>query len=184
MSIEVKIVVLVVVSAGFALLTHRSLWSFRSHGPYRLFAFVAFGVLVLLNLEYWFDEPLVLRQIASWLLLLASIAVVTYGVISLRQGRPSSRRKDATLIGIERTTVLVTTGAYRCVRHPMYSSLLLGALGAFLKHVTWQSALMTGITVSFVVITARTEETESIQYFGNAYRQYMKQTKMFIPFLL
>lgn len=184
MSIEVKIVVLVVVSAGFALLTWRSLWSLRSHGLYRFLAFVSVGALVLLNLEYWFDEPFVLRQIVSWLLLLASIAMVTYGGISLRRGLPDGRREDATLIGIEKTTVLVTTGAYRYVRHPMYSSLLFGALGIFLKHVSWQSALMTGITVSFAVMTARMEETENILYFGNAYRSYMKQTRMFIPFLL
>jgi protein-S-isoprenylcysteine O-methyltransferase Ste14 len=184
MSIEVKIVVLVVASAGFALLTRHSLRSFRSHGLYRFLAFVAVGVLVLLNLEYWFDEPFVLRQIISWLLLLVSIAIVTYGVISLRRGRPDNKRPDATLLGIEKTTELVTTGAYRFVRHPMYSSLLFGDLGILLKHVSWQGAMMTGITASFIVMTARMEETENIRYFGNAYRSYIKQTRMFIPFLL
>jgi protein-S-isoprenylcysteine O-methyltransferase Ste14 len=184
MSIEVKIVVLIAASAAFALLTRRSLQSFRSHGLYRFLAFVAISVLVLLNLEYWFNEPFTLRQIVSWLLLLISIAAVAYGVISLRRGRPDSRREDATLLGMEKTTELVTTGAYRYVRHPMYSSILFGVLGIFLKHVSWQSALMTGITVSLVVVTARMEETENMRYFGNAYRSYMKQTRMFIPFLL
>ncbi len=151
---------------------------------HRFLAFVAVAILVMLNLEYWFDEPFVLRQIVSWLLLLASIAAVTYGVLSLRRGQPDSKRQDATLLGIEKTTVLVTTGAYRYVRHPMYSSLLFGTLGIFLKHVSWQSALMTGITVFFAVMTARMEETENMQYFGDAYRSYMKRTRMFIPFLL
>ena len=92
MPVEVKIVILVVASAGLALLTGRSLRSFRSHGLYRFLSFVTVSVLVLLNLEHWFNEPFTLRQIVSWLLLLASIVMITYGVISLRRGRPGSGR--------------------------------------------------------------------------------------------
>lgn len=184
MSIEVKFVVLMVVSAGFALLTWRSLWSFRSHGLYRFLAVAATGTSVLSNLEYWIDEPFSLRQIVSWLLLLSSIVMVTYGAVSLRRGWPSGKRQDATLLGIEKTTVLVTSGAYRYARHPMYSSLLFGALGIFLKHVSWQSALTTGVTFFCAFMTARMEEAENVRYFGDAYHRYIKQTKMFIPFLL
>jgi protein-S-isoprenylcysteine O-methyltransferase Ste14 len=184
MSIEAKLVAFVVVSAGFALLTWRSLRNFRSHGPYRFLAWTAIWILVLSNLEYWFAEPFVIRQIVSWLLLFISIVAVTYGVVSLCRGRPDSDRKEATLMGIEKTTVLVTTGAYRFVRHPMYSSFLFGALGILLKHVSWQSSFMTGITIFFTAMTARIEEAENIRYFGDAYRSYMKRTKMFIPFLL
>jgi protein-S-isoprenylcysteine O-methyltransferase Ste14 len=182
--VEVKIFVLILASAGLALLTRHSLQRFRSHGLYRFFAFVAVSVLVLLNLEHWFNEPFTLRQIVSWLLLLVSIVMSTYGVISLRRGRLESGRKDATLLGIEKTTELVTTGAYRFIRHPLYSSLLFGALGIMLKHVSWQSTLITGIIVFFTIMTARMEETENIQYFGDDYCSYMKRTKMFIPFLL
>jgi protein-S-isoprenylcysteine O-methyltransferase Ste14 len=35
----------------------------------------------------------------------------------------------------------------------------------------------------FLAVTARIEEAEDIRFFGSAYQAYMKQTKMFIPFV-
>ena len=182
MTVEFKITILVVVSGALALLTWRSLSSFRSHGLYRLFASVSVLALVLRNLDYWFDEPFSIHQMVSWFLLLISIIIVTFGTLSLRRGKPDSKRNNAFLIGIEKTTELVTTGAYRYIRHPIYSSFIFGGWGVFFKHSSWLAAVFAGITTIFAVITAKKEETENIRYFGDAYRDYMKRTKMFIPF--
>jgi protein-S-isoprenylcysteine O-methyltransferase Ste14 len=182
--VEFRIGVFIVIIAGLAFLTWRSLRSLTTHGLYRLLAWAAFLALVLFNLNHWFDKPFVIRQIFSWLLLLVSIATVTCGAVSLRRGRPGKKRDDESLIGIEKTTELVTTGAYRYMRHPMYSSFLSGALGVFLKHVSPVSALLTGLTFVFAILTAKVEEAENIRYFGNIYRNYIKQTKMFVPFLI
>ena len=95
---------------------------------------------------------------------------------------PTNNFHLSLLIGIEKTTELVTTGAYRYIRHPMYSSFLFVAWGVFFKHYSWLSVLMAGITTSFAVMTVKREEAENIRYFGDAYRIYMKRTKMFIPF--
>ena len=35
----------------------------------------------------------------------------------------------------------------------------------------------------FLLVTAKVEEEENTRYFGIAYRRYMRQTKMFVPFL-
>ncbi|MFH1893279.1 MAG: isoprenylcysteine carboxylmethyltransferase family protein [Candidatus Zixiibacteriota bacterium] len=183
MIVELKIAVLVVVSVALAVLTRRSLISFRLHGVFRLLAWVTSLALVLLNIDYWFDDPYGARQMASWLLFVISIAVVFYGTISLHRGKPDSRRDDPALMGIERTTELVITGAYRYIRHPMYSSFLFGAWGVFFKHFSLSSALLALLTTFFAVMTAKKEESENIGYFGDAYRDYMKRTKMFIPFL-
>lgn len=183
MSIELKILVLVIVSGALAALTGRSLISTHKHGLYRLLAWISFVALVLVNTDYWFDDPLSLRQTASWLLFAICIAVVVYGAISLRRGRPSRKRNDPSLIGIEKTTQLVTTGAYRYIRHPLYSSFLFGAFGSFLKHSSLMSALLTLLTIVFAFVAARKEETENIVYFGDEYLDYMKRTKMFIPFI-
>jgi protein-S-isoprenylcysteine O-methyltransferase Ste14 len=181
MSTELKIVVLVVVSLVLTVLTWRSLRSFRTHGLFRLFAWVTFVALVLVNIDYWFDDPFSLRQIASWLLLAICIAIVIYGAISLRRGKPSGSRDDPSLISIERTTQLVRTGAYRYIRHPIYSSFLFGAWGVFCKHYSLLSGLLALLTTFFAVVTAKIEEAENIKYFGDEYRDYVKQTKMFIP---
>jgi protein-S-isoprenylcysteine O-methyltransferase Ste14 len=86
--------------------------------------------------------------------------------------------------GIEDTTVLVRRGAYRYIRHPLYTSLLLLGWGAFLKDVSLFSTAFVLLATAFVYITARIEETENREKFGASYEQYMKSTKMFIPFLL
>jgi protein-S-isoprenylcysteine O-methyltransferase Ste14 len=183
MSIQLKILILIIVSAALAALTWRSLISIRKHGIYRLFGWMTFIALILLNIDYWFVDPFSIRQMVSWLLLAICAAIVVYGMISLYRGKPNMMRKDPSLIGIERTTQLVMTGAYRYIRHPMYSSFLFGAWGVFFKHYSPISALLALLTTIFAVITAKKEERENISYFGDAYRDYMKRTKMFIPFI-
>lgn len=184
MNVEMKMAVLIIVAAVLAFLTRRSLTGFSSHGVYRLLAWVASVALVLLNLEHWFTDPFAAYQILSWCLLLLSIIAVPYGIVSLRKGRPSADRGDASLIGLERTTQLVEAGAYRYVRHPIYSSFLFAALGIFLKDISWLSALLTAIVILSAVLAAKTEERENIEYFGGAYRDYINRTKMFIPWLI
>lgn len=184
MSIDAKIAILVVVSIGLALLTRQSLQSFHKHGLYRLCAWIASIALILLNVEVWFFNPLDIHQVVSWLLLLLSISAVVFGYISLLRGRVDNSRSDESLLGVEKTTQLVEAGTYRYIRHPIYSSFLTGALGVFLKDVSLAAGVLTGLVILFAVLAAKTEEAENILYFGDAYRDYMKRTRMFIPFLL
>jgi protein-S-isoprenylcysteine O-methyltransferase Ste14 len=183
MATEFKIAILVLSGVGLAFATRRSLTGFRAHGVYRLSGWIAAIALVLLNLESWFKNTFAAHQIVSWVFLLLSTIAVTYGVISLRKGRPSASRGDTSLIGPERTTILVTSGAYRYVRHPMYTSFILAAVGILLKDLSWPGAFLALITIVFAVLTAKTEERENVKYFGDAYRTYMERTSMFFPFL-
>lgn len=182
MTLEIKIAIFIIVSAGLVCLSRHSLKSFRSHGLYRLFVWLAVLALILENLEYWFENLFAYYQIVSWFLLSVSATFATCGLVFLRRGKPDNSRDDPTLIGLEKTTVLVTSGLYRFIRHPMYSAFLFMAWGIFFKHVSWFGVLLAGIATIFVFITARKEEAENISYFGETYREYMKESKMFIPF--
>ena len=82
---------------------------------------------------------------------------------------------------MEKTTTLVTTGIYRYIRHPLYSSLLFLAWGVFFKSFSWASGSLVVVASLFLVLTARQEEREDLGYFGESYREYRKHTKMFIP---
>jgi protein-S-isoprenylcysteine O-methyltransferase Ste14 len=149
-----------------------------------LLAWITFIALVLLNIEVWFSDPWSLHQVISWVLLLLSVAAVTWGAISLKLGQSGYRRVDRTLIGFEGTTQLIEFGAYRYVRHPMYSSFLLGGLGVLLKDVSWPGVLLTSVVFLCAILAAIMEEQENIRFFGHAYASHMKRTKMFLPLVL
>ena len=185
MSDLVKLIIFLGVSAGFVYLSRESLRNPRSHGFYRFFAFETITALVLINIDYWFFEPFSTHQTISWLMLIVSLFLVIHGGHLLRMvGKPKRERNDdPTLIGIEKTSELVTVGAYRYIRHPMYSSGVFGVWGVFFKHPSWFGFYLAVITTLFWTIAAKIEEVENIRYFGAAYQSYMKQTKMFIPFL-
>lgn len=82
------------------------------------------------------------------------------------------------------TERLVTTGIYRHIRHPMYSSLLFLAWGAFLKSVTIDTLILSVLASLALLSTAKTEEAENVARFGQEYRDYMERTRRFVPFLL
>ena len=183
MTLELKAIIFIAASVPFAWLSRSSLRDARSHGFYRFFAWEAMLAVIVLNLDHWFREPFSFNQITSWLLLSVSGFLVIHGVCSLRMGKPNSARDDPSLIGIEKTTELVTVGAYRCIRHPMYSSLLFLAWGACCKHLSVVTILLAAISTVFLAATAKKEEAENIRFFGDAYQSYMTRTKMFVPFL-
>ena len=76
---------------------------------------------------------------------------------------------------------LVSSGPYRWVRHPMYTTILLQALAFFLLSANWVIGL-TGLGTS-VLSVARVGEEEAlmIEGFGDQYRAYMERTGRFLP---
>jgi protein-S-isoprenylcysteine O-methyltransferase Ste14 len=52
-----------------------------------------------------------------------------------------------------------------------------------MKDPTLPGTILALSATVFLVLTAKTEEVECIDYFGSAYRDYMKETRMFVPFL-
>ena len=120
-----KLVLFVVFSVGIACLSWRFLRLGRTHGFYRFFAFECILVLILLNADRWLTNPSSPAQVASWLLLLSSAALALQGARGLViVGKPARINRREEEIGIEATTTLVTVGAYRYIRHPLYASLL------------------------------------------------------------
>jgi len=177
-------IIFLIGSIFFAWVSWYSLLKPLSHGFYRFFAWECILALVLLNFPMWTINPFALHQISSWLLLLASLTLVIHAVFLLRKiGRPNDERRDPELLPFEKTSTLVTTGAYRYIRHPMYAALLFLAWGAFLKDVSVPSiALMVGASIA-LFFTALCDEDECNQYFGTSYAEYMKTSKRFVPFL-
>jgi protein-S-isoprenylcysteine O-methyltransferase Ste14 len=178
----------IVFAVGSILLTAISWTSLHypdSHGFYRFFAWEAILALIVINAPVWFNHWLAWCQIISWILLIACIVPLIFGIRSLRtRGKPNNEeRPDAQLLAFERTTKLVTSGIYKFIRHPLYSSLLLLAWGAFFKAPTQTGITLVLIATLFLNATAKADEAECVQVFGTDYQDYMKRTKMFIPYV-
>jgi protein-S-isoprenylcysteine O-methyltransferase Ste14 len=65
----------------------------------------------------------------------------------------------------------------------MYGSLLFLCLGAVLKNISVVTLILSILMIIFLITTAKVEEKENISFFGNSYSEYMKETKMFIPYI-
>ena len=173
----IRLIIFAVISAGLFLWSRPFLRDTRSHGFFRFFAFESIAALILLNASQWFRDPFTAHQIFSWILLSASLFMAVHGFYLLREiGRPQGN--------FENTTALVTAGAYRYIRHPLYSSILLLGWGAFFKAPSFFGTILVLTASAFIIATARVEEMENLHKFGAEYAEYMKRTRMFIPFVL
>jgi protein-S-isoprenylcysteine O-methyltransferase Ste14 len=171
-------------SAAILPLSWRSLKAPRSHGFYRFFAFELIVALVVWNAPEWFRNPLCARQILSWMLLVSSIFPALAGFRLLRgRGRPSREPSTGAQLQFESTTVLVSTGIYRYIRHPMYASLVALAWGACLKDPGAVAIALALAATAFLTATALAEERENLARFGSAYAAYMRGTRRFVPLL-
>ncbi|WP_041959694.1 methyltransferase family protein [Sulfurospirillum arsenophilum] len=84
---------------------------------------------------------------------------------------------------IKENASLITTGAYRYIRHPMYFSVLVMMLGIVLSKPTILSLFIYVLLVVTLFLKAQKEEMLWMVQ-SNEYKSYMQQTKRIIPFVL
>jgi protein-S-isoprenylcysteine O-methyltransferase Ste14 len=181
----IKLFIFLVVTAALAYFSRGSIRTPRHHGFYRFLAWEAILVLLLVNSDYWHIEPSPRYEPLSAVLLAISIYLVAHGALLLRaRGRADGSRADRALLPFERTTQLVTTSLFGYIRHPLYSSLLFLSWGIFLQNTSWLAGALALAATLSLVLTGKADERECLQYFGSAYREYMRRTRMFIPYLL
>ena len=149
----------------------------RYHGFARFFSFESIFVLILLNHGVWFREPFSFLQILSWVSLFLSFYLAVAGFFLLKRiGKPDRN--------FENTSVLVMISFYKYIRHPLYLSLFLLGTGAVLKDPAPVQIILGVVNLIAVFLTSKIEEREMMVKFGNEYKKYMKETKMFIPFII
>jgi protein-S-isoprenylcysteine O-methyltransferase Ste14 len=172
-------------SAVILPLSWRSLKDVHTHGFYRFFAFELLLGLILWNAPLWWCDPFSWRQMASYLLGTISIGLAIEGFRLLKIiGRPAASRDESANLAFENTTRLVTVGAYRWIRHPLYASLLALAWSAYFKNPSGPASIVLTLGASgFLLATALAEEGENLKRFGAAYINYKKRTWRFMPFV-
>jgi protein-S-isoprenylcysteine O-methyltransferase Ste14 len=149
---------------------------------YVVFQFVLLGIIILAPLVPW---PLMavtagvwlrLMQVGGLILLLAGAGVANAGLLSL------GWRNLTALPYPRQESELVETGAYRWVRHPTYSGIILGALGWSLLVNNILALGLTAVLIFFFDVKSRQEEVWLRQRY-RAYAAYQKRVAKLIPWL-
>jgi Putative protein-S-isoprenylcysteine methyltransferase len=173
-----KLIIFFAVSIIFIKISWPALFDTGSRKFYRFFVFEFLLILILVNSSYWLHKPFSGFHIISWGLLIISLLLVLPGFyLLIRAGKPASSAN------IETTTTLVTTGVYKYVRHPLYSSLIFLGAGCLMKNPSLLAVSLFAVTAVFIYATALSEEKENLLKFGDDYAVYIKKSRMLIPFL-
>lgn len=122
---------------------------------------------------------------APSILFAAGIAAMLLGVLLRWQAVHSLGRHFSRSVAIQREHEVVTVGPYRWVRHPSYSGTLLTLLGIGVASGNWLSILvLVGGGLAVYAYRVSVEERVLCRELGEPYRNYMRSTSRFIPWLL
>jgi protein-S-isoprenylcysteine O-methyltransferase Ste14 len=108
-------------------------------------------------------------------LFLAGLGLAVWARVYLGRnwGTPMSEKVDAEL---------VTSGPYRHIRNPIYSGLILAAIGTAVA-VSWYWLVAVVFMGAYFTYSATVEEHIMERLFPNEYPAYKRSTKMLIPFI-
>jgi protein-S-isoprenylcysteine O-methyltransferase Ste14 len=80
---------------------------------------------------------------------------------------------------------VIRTGPYKLVRHPSYTGGILMNVGVGLALCSWLSvALLTVTALGTYVYRVRIEEHALLETLGEPYRDYMRECRRFIPYVV
>ena len=78
--------------------------------------------------------------------------------------------------------ILITSGPYHSIRHPIYTAFILILGSTLFISSNWLIGVCwAGMTILETASRIRFEESLMVEYFGDQYREYMKQTGRLFP---
>ena len=135
-----------------------------------------FSLMVLISFNgIWVQNHAFLKIIGFILYVPAALFVISSFIALKHRGKPTR--------GWEETIVLINSGIYRIVRHPMYLGTTLFTISFILIAQSIPSTIL-GIVAIFCFLMASTSKEEdsfNLAKFGDEYREYMKRTLWFTP---
>ncbi|MBS3649835.1 isoprenylcysteine carboxylmethyltransferase family protein [Pseudaminobacter sp. 19-2017] len=121
---------------------------------------------------------------ARWWAVVLGAAIVVAGLWTFRRSHKELGRNWSITLEIRDEHRLISSGPYALVRHPMYTSFFLIALGQLFLLPNWFAGPigLVGFAVLFFVRVAK-EERMMLETFGPQYTTYMGRTKRLIPYI-
>lgn len=153
----------------------------------KLIALMSFLIPFIIILAYIENRTIILSFIPIW----NSIVVAYFGLAFMIIGglimiisRIQLGKYGTPVIHTGKDHKLVTKGLYKYVRHPMYSGATIMMLGPYLAFRSL--FVLIGMVIFFIPLMRmrmKMEEETLLGTFGDEYRDYIKRTKRFIPYI-
>jgi protein-S-isoprenylcysteine O-methyltransferase Ste14 len=141
---------------------------------YEIYAGCGIGVclsLLLFGVFGWYRPhgdslPLRALALAGTVLYWASVLLVLLAFLALaRRGRPEGF--------IERSTVLIDSGLFGVIRHPLYLGVALWSIGLVLRIQLALPAMLAMVAFGCAWLAGMKEDEFNVRKFGEGYREYM-----------
>jgi protein-S-isoprenylcysteine O-methyltransferase Ste14 len=135
---------------------------------------LVFGPRTCQGVTLW-SAPYRFSSLGGTALFLAGILLASTGTFNLG--------KNLTPLPVPKEhSVLIVTGAYRLVRHPIYGGIIFMAFGWGMWLDSWLTVFYALLLFAFFDIKSRYEERLLVEKFQE-YTDYRKRVKKLIPFL-
>jgi protein-S-isoprenylcysteine O-methyltransferase Ste14 len=112
------------------------------------------------------------------------VAVVAFGLAFSIWARHTLGRNWSGVVTVKQDHELVRSGAYRFVRHPIYTGLLIAFIGMAIARGEWRGIVAVLIVFAALWRKLKVEERFMIETFGDAYLRYRAEVRALIPFVL
>lgn len=128
-----------------------------------------FTLIILLILQLHFPVGSI-----SLLCISAGLLLGIWAILTMRTSKLNI------LPEVRSESTLITSGPYRYIRHPMYSSVLLVGTGVVIQQVSFVRMLLFLLLFFVLLLKIRYEESLLLKKFPE-YTDYMKYTKRLLP---
>jgi protein-S-isoprenylcysteine O-methyltransferase Ste14 len=142
---------------------------------------IAGWLLVILQAALLVALVLVPRTDATPVRMIPGIVLIAAGaVLGVRAGRRLAGALTPTPVPITGAT-LRTDGPYARVRHPIYSAVLLAALGFTIALGSWWTLLVLGFLTLFFMVKSRWEDRMLRELHGSTWTAWAARTGGLVP---
>jgi protein-S-isoprenylcysteine O-methyltransferase Ste14 len=142
-----------------------------------LFAWIVGAIFVIM-----FRNQLLGESISSPLITFAALPLIAADFVLLfYSGKFLGAKKLVGHAELSGKVELNTTGLYMHVRHPRYTGMIFGVIGACMIAQTKFATIVGAVWLASILINIALEEREMRHRFGAAYEEYSRITPRFLP---
>jgi protein-S-isoprenylcysteine O-methyltransferase Ste14 len=135
--------------------------------------YVAGALLIIAYLFLWFlDNPAGIEELryVGWIILAVGLVLIFLPKFAFRSKGNVEKEKDWT-----ETSVLVDTGIYSVIRHPLYLGWLLMYFAIIFWSQHWLTIIIGVMGMICVYLISRQEDQRLVEKFGDDYKDYMRK---------